>query len=87
MEDSPYAHNDNLMDDRMSNQFIERLIDRLFHQEAIKETGKTSRDRVYAGGDIITGGSTVISAMGQARIAAAAMHEYMMSVEPIAKGS
>jgi glutamate synthase (NADPH/NADH) small chain len=53
--------------------------------EATKETGKTSRDRVYAGGDIITGGSTVISAMGQARVAAAAMHEYMMSVEPISK--
>jgi len=52
---------------------------------ADEETGKTSRDRVYAGGDIITGGSTVISAMGQARTAAAAMHEYMMSVKPISK--
>lgn len=52
---------------------------------AEKATGKTSRDRVYAGGDIITGGSTVISAMGQARVAAAAMHEHMMSVDPISK--
>jgi glutamate synthase (NADPH/NADH) small chain len=52
---------------------------------AEKETGKTSRDRVYAGGDIITGGSTVISAMGQARVAAAAMHEVLMSAEPVSK--
>lgn len=52
---------------------------------ADKETGKTTRDRVYAGGDIITGGSTVISAMGQARVAAAAMHEMLMSAEPVSK--
>ncbi len=52
---------------------------------ADKETGRTSRDRVYAGGDIITGGSTVISAMGQARVAAAAMHGHMMSMEPISE--
>ena len=31
------------------------------------ETGKTSRKNVYAGGDIVTGSATVISAMGAAR--------------------
>lgn len=43
------------------------------------ETGKTSRKGVFAGGDAITGGSTVILAMGQGRIAAKAMHEYLMT--------
>lgn len=41
------------------------------------ETGKTSRKGVFAGGDSITGGSTVILAMGQGRVAAKAMHEYL----------
>ncbi len=43
------------------------------------ETGKTSRKGVFAGGDSITGGSTVIMAMGQGRIAAQAMDEYLKS--------
>jgi len=34
------------------------------------ETGKTSIDRVYAGGDIVLGAATVILAMGQGRTAA-----------------
>jgi len=37
--------------------------------------GKTSRDHVYAGGDIVTGAATVISAMGAGRRAAKAIHE------------
>ncbi|HJV89365.1 MAG TPA: NAD(P)-dependent oxidoreductase, partial [Holophagaceae bacterium] len=37
-------------------------------------TGETSLPGVYAGGDVITGGATVILAMGQGRRAAAAMH-------------
>ena len=41
------------------------------------ETGKTTREGVYAGGDIVTGSATVISAMGAGRRAAAAMHEYL----------
>ncbi|MEW6234123.1 MAG: NADPH-dependent glutamate synthase [Candidatus Omnitrophota bacterium] len=41
------------------------------------ETGKTSKKAVFAGGDAITGGSTVILAMGQGRVAAKAMHEYL----------
>ncbi len=44
---------------------------------ADEETGKTSREGVYAGGDIVTGAATVISAMGAGRKAAAAMHEYL----------
>jgi glutamate synthase (NADPH/NADH) small chain len=41
------------------------------------ENGKTSRPGVYAGGDIVTGSATVISAMGAGRKAAAAMQEYL----------
>ena len=43
------------------------------------ETGKTSIDRVWAGGDIVTGAATVILAMGAGRKAAIAMHEYLMT--------
>ncbi|TET74474.1 MAG: NADPH-dependent glutamate synthase, partial [Dehalococcoidia bacterium] len=38
---------------------------------ADEETGKTSKDRVWAGGDIVTGAATVISAMGAGKRAAA----------------
>ena len=40
-----------------------------------EETGETSLPGVYAGGDVITGGATVILAMGQGRRAAGAIHE------------
>jgi glutamate synthase (NADPH/NADH) small chain len=43
--------------------------------EVEEETGKTSRDRIWAGGDVVTGAATVISAMGAGRKAAKAMHE------------
>ena len=39
------------------------------------ETMETSIPNVYAGGDIVTGAATVISAMGQGRIAARSIHE------------
>src|SRR5512147_478521 len=42
-------------------------------------TGKTSKDRVWAGGDIATGAATVIAAMGAGRKAAASIHEFLMS--------
>jgi glutamate synthase (NADPH/NADH) small chain len=42
-------------------------------------TGKTSLEGVYAGGDIVTGEATVISAMGAGKRAARAIHEYLMS--------
>jgi len=40
-------------------------------------SGLTSRERVYAGGDIVTGSATVILAMGAGRLAAKAIHEYL----------
>ncbi|HTG00493.1 MAG TPA: NADPH-dependent glutamate synthase [Nitrospirota bacterium] len=42
------------------------------------ETGRTNLEGVYAGGDIVTGSATVISAMGAGRKAAKAMHEYLL---------
>jgi len=41
------------------------------------ENGKTSIEGVYAGGDIVTGEATVISAMGAGKKAAKAIHEYL----------
>ncbi len=40
---------------------------------------KTSKEGVFAGGDIVTGGATVILAMGAGRNAARAMDDYMMN--------
>ncbi|MFH1374761.1 MAG: NADPH-dependent glutamate synthase [bacterium] len=42
------------------------------------ETMLTSRKGVYAGGDIVTGGATVILAAGAGKTAARAMHKYLM---------
>jgi len=41
------------------------------------ETGKTTREGVWAGGDIVTGAATVILAMGAGRKAADSIHEYL----------
>jgi glutamate synthase (NADPH/NADH) small chain len=41
------------------------------------ETGETSREGVYAGGDIVTGSATVILAMGAGRQAANAIDTYV----------
>jgi glutamate synthase (NADPH/NADH) small chain len=43
------------------------------------ETGKTSRDRIWAGGDIATGAATVIAAMGAGRKAARSINEFLTS--------
>jgi glutamate synthase (NADPH/NADH) small chain len=40
-------------------------------------TGKTSKKGVFAGGDVATGGATVILAMGQGKKAAKAIDEYL----------
>ncbi|MBQ1525208.1 MAG: NADPH-dependent glutamate synthase [Firmicutes bacterium] len=40
-----------------------------------EETGKTSRDHIYAGGDAVTGAATVILAMGAGKTAAKAIKE------------
>jgi glutamate synthase (NADPH/NADH) small chain len=45
--------------------------------EVDPETGATSRPGVFAGGDIVTGGATVILAMGAGRKAATAIHRYL----------
>jgi glutamate synthase (NADPH/NADH) small chain len=42
------------------------------------EEGRTSLEGVYAGGDIVTGEATVISAMGAGKKAARAIHGYLM---------
>ncbi|MCK5078006.1 MAG: FAD-dependent oxidoreductase, partial [Calditrichia bacterium] len=47
---------------------------------ADEETGKTSRDKIWAGGDVVTGAATVILAMGAGRKAARSMHEYLCSL-------
>jgi glutamate synthase (NADPH/NADH) small chain len=44
---------------------------------ADEETTRTSKRGVFAGGDIVTGGATVILAMGAGRKAAKAIHEYL----------
>ena len=41
------------------------------------ETMRTSKRGVFAGGDIVTGGATVILAMGAGRKAAASIHEFL----------
>jgi len=41
------------------------------------ETGKTKKERVWAGGDIVTGAATVILAMGAGRKAARSIDEYL----------
>lgn len=43
-----------------------------------EETGKTSKEGVYAGGDVVSGVATVISAMGAGKRAARSIHEYIM---------
>lgn len=43
------------------------------------ETGKTSMERVWAGGDIATGAATVINAMGAGRKAALSIHAYLIN--------
>ena len=44
-----------------------------------EETGLTSREGVYAGGDAVTGAATVILAMGAGKKAAKSIDEYIRS--------
>jgi len=53
----------------------------------VDEKCKTSLEGVYAGGDIVLGAATVILAMGQGRIAAAAINEYLEEKRKKAKGA
>ena len=45
-----------------------------------EETGATSKEGVYAGGDAVTGAATVILAMGAGKKAAKAIDEYIKSI-------
>ena len=46
---------------------------------ADEETGRTSKAKVWAGGDVVTGAATVILAMGAGRKAARSIHKYLGS--------
>ena len=45
------------------------------------DTGRTTKHRVWAGGDVVTGAATVISAMGAGKRAAADIHDYLCDPE------
>ncbi|MFY9378575.1 MAG: NADPH-dependent glutamate synthase [Peptococcia bacterium] len=45
--------------------------------QADEETGQTSRENIFAGGDIVTGAATVILAMGAGKRAARAIDQYL----------
>jgi glutamate synthase (NADPH) small chain len=48
---------------------------------ANEETGETSKERVYAGGDAVTGAATVILAMGAGKKAAKAIDDFLSKQE------
>ncbi|TAN40312.1 MAG: NADPH-dependent glutamate synthase [Nitrospirae bacterium] len=54
-------------------------LDRTKHGTAVAdtETGRTKKKRVWAGGDVVTGAATVISAMGAGKRAAADMNAFL----------
>ncbi|MEM2994696.1 MAG: NADPH-dependent glutamate synthase [Candidatus Bathyarchaeia archaeon] len=68
---------------RTPNPIIQRTTEGLavtkYGTVVTDENGKTNLEGVYAGGDIVTGEATVISAMGAGKKAAKAIHEYLMS--------
>ena len=47
---------------------------------ADEETGRTTKEGVYAGGDAVTGAATVILAMGAGKAAAKGIHKYLSSL-------
>lgn len=49
---------------------------------ADERTGRTTKMRVWAGGDIVTGAATVISAMGAGQAAARDIDAYLKTTEP-----
>ena len=46
---------------------------------AVESTGRTKKERVWAGGDIVTGAATVISAMGAGKRAATDINAYLQN--------
>ncbi len=59
-------------------------LERTKHGTAVAdaETGRTRKQRVWAGGDVVTGAATVISAMGAGKRAAADMHKFLKGEAP-----
>jgi glutamate synthase (NADPH/NADH) small chain len=53
---------------------------------ADEKTGQTTKENVWAGGDIVTGAATVISAMGAGKIASESMHKKLMNIKDEEKG-
>jgi glutamate synthase (NADPH/NADH) small chain len=54
---------------------------------ADENTGQTTQEGVFAGGDIVTGAATVILAMGAGKKAAQAIDEYVRSKKPAHKSA
>ena len=44
----------------------------------VNENLRTTKENIFAGGDVVTGAATVISAMGAGKTAAKAINEYLM---------
>lgn len=70
-----------------SNPILQRTTDdlefnRWGHIQVDEETMATSKPGVYAGGDIVTGGATVILAMGAGRQAARSIDNYLKAGTP-----
>jgi glutamate synthase (NADPH/NADH) small chain len=59
-------------------------VDKYGYIQVNKETMATTKEGVYAGGDIAGWGANVIRAMGDGRKAARAIHQYVMAGEPAA---
>jgi glutamate synthase (NADPH/NADH) small chain len=57
-------------------------VNRKGYIEADEKTGATFKRGVFAGGDIVTGGATVISAMGAGRRAARAIDTFLQNPPP-----
>lgn len=55
------------------------------HVVANPETGQTTREGVFAGGDVVTGAATVIEAMGAGKRAARAIHQYLSQKKVVAR--
>ncbi len=45
-------------------------------------TMQTSHPGVFAGGDVVSGAATVISAMGQGKLAARSIHQFLLTAQP-----
>lgn len=59
-------------------------LERTKHGTAVAdaETGRTKKSRVWAGGDVVTGAATVISAMGAGKRAAADINKFLKGEAP-----